>query len=182
MYTLGEIETASGGACERETLRTWQKRYAVVLASDETLAGRHRRYTELDAVRLALVCRLVRWGLSPQDAFTVVDDFHRLQIEHAIGTVPQDSPEGDLPTRTAARLERRRTDTFIVIQKGSDEGCPVLDSRGYTGLETVGWSLLSPDSHVPCTQAALVVNLTEIARRVCDRLRSLQRIRLDDVD
>ncbi|MBW9205961.1 MerR family transcriptional regulator [Mumia sp. zg.B53] len=52
------------------TLRTWERRYG--LAPSGRSAGGHRRYSEEDVGRLAVVARLVADGMSPQLAVAAV--------------------------------------------------------------------------------------------------------------
>ena len=84
LYSIGAIARMTGVAVS--TLRTWEDRYGVVIASRS--AGGQRRYSRDQLEQLMFVADEVRGGLSPGDAHRLLADRHS-----AMPAQPADAPE-----------------------------------------------------------------------------------------
>ncbi len=79
------------------TLRTWDRRYG--LGPHSHAEGSHRRYTDQDVERLALMRRLVQQGVGPAEAARVAVSSPQ---RSGPGAVPGAGPESPAGTRSAA--------------------------------------------------------------------------------
>ena len=70
MYSIGAVARMTGVAVG--TLRTWEERYGLVVASRS--AGGQRRYSRDQLEQLMFVAREVREGMSPGDAHRLLAD------------------------------------------------------------------------------------------------------------
>ncbi|WP_375001344.1 MerR family transcriptional regulator [Aeromicrobium sp. CTD01-1L150] len=79
-WSVGAVSERLGVA--PSTLRTWERRYGV--GPSHRTRGGHRRYTERDIERVELVRRLVRRGVSAQDAARVARNLERDELVNAL--------------------------------------------------------------------------------------------------
>ncbi|WP_313405899.1 MerR family transcriptional regulator [Aeromicrobium sp.] len=80
-WTVGALSTMLGIAAP--TLRTWERRYGV--GPTFRTAGGHRRYTIVDADRVALMARLIESGVAPSEAAERVKRMSPHEVASAVG-------------------------------------------------------------------------------------------------
>lgn len=91
-WTVGALSELLGIAAP--TLRTWERRYGI--GPTYRTAGGHRRYTIVDADRVATMSRFIAEGVSPREAAELVQRLH----PHDLAAVVASGDEG---LRTSAR-------------------------------------------------------------------------------
>lgn len=119
------------------TLRTWERRYG--MAPSARSSGGHRRYSEDDVARLAVVARLVADGMSPQMAVAAVRaDPHVTPAALGGGDVRVSGELVSVLLAAAARADTttlRRHVTRAVAQRGV---CRAWDEVLVPLLQAVG--------------------------------------------
>ena len=70
-YSLGDAAIAAGVDWTR--LKNWLDRKQIKLDGAEPEPGRHRRFSFLDVLRIALIGQMVRWGLTADTSSNLVE-------------------------------------------------------------------------------------------------------------
>lgn len=84
-WTVGALSDMLGIAAP--TLRTWERRYGI--GPTYRTGGGHRRYTIVDADRVATMAHYIDAGLAPREAADRVRRMTAQQVAHAVGAGPE---------------------------------------------------------------------------------------------
>ncbi len=143
-------------------LRTWRGRCPSLF--DDAPAGSWRRYRVADTLKLRLVSRLLDSGLRLNDAVVIIVEIGAVLAQVVADDRHDADPTSPTSLRTAQRLELRKGDEFLLVQRSDDDGG--LEWRTCCGLADLGNDLMPPNADDGCAEAVIVVNLSQLWRAV----------------
>lgn len=169
-FTAQSVALATG--CDVRKVSDWSTRGMVVGHHGGGIQGRSRKFSWFNVMEFAIATELMDIGIaSVQDAFAAARRF--AHIGEGRAGLPGQEQEGEPSLRLPGLpYHQTRGLTFLFVWNGGS----TVKATGSNGA--VELALLSPDyAHV---RGFIVVNVTEVFARVCQRLALDYREVLDE--